>query len=327
MSFLHHPWGLVAALVYTYLLVVIHFLGSRRPGLSVLWSAKASLAAALPLLVLMVIFGLFPQSGMNGKWYFILVLLLFTSVLGLAAVDGIARMAESGFSWRLAGKTLSHLAMFLVLAGGLFGSGDTRHVVVSATEGTTVSTGIDEDSGEMVPMPFELTLDKFTFERKGNRPYFLSEVTFTEKGKAPWKEDILVNHPAKVGSWILYQYDYGKSEDGRNTSIFECVSDPWAGFIRVALWLMMVSAAAMIVLAVARRPGKRTAAPAAQPSRTAQAAQEGQAGTASTAAAQSQETPAARTAQAFQANQAAEGTAADADAQEPASAKEKEGRA
>ena len=310
MSFLHHPWGLVAALVYTYLLVVIHFIGSRRPGLRVLWSAKASLAAALPLLVLMVIFGLFPQSGMNGKWYFILVLLLFTSVLGLAAVDGIARMAESGFSWRLAGKTLSHLAMFLVLAGGLFGSGDTRHVVVSATEGTTVSTGIDEDSGEMVPMPFELTLDKFTFERKGNRPYFLSEVTFTEKGKAPWKEDILVNHPAKVGSWILYQYDYGKSEDGRNTSIFECVSDPWAGFIRVALWLMMVSAAAMIVLAVARRPGKREPALAV--------AQAAQAATSSPAEVKSQEALA---------EGSAEGTAADADAQEPASAKEKEGRA
>lgn len=311
MSFLHHPWGLVAALVYTYLLVVIHFLGSRRPGLRVLWSAKASLAAALPLLVLMVIFGLFPQSGMNGKWYFILVLLLFTSVLGLAAVDGIARMAESGFSWRLAGKTLSHLAMFLVLAGGLFGSGDTRHVVVSATEGTTVSTGIDEDSGEMVPMPFELTLDKFTFERKGNRPYFLSEVTFTEKGKAPWKEDILVNHPAKVGSWILYQYDYGKSEDGRNTSIFECVSDPWAGFIRVALWLMMVSAAAMIVLAVSRKPGSREPALA-----VAQAAQ---------AAASS---PAEVRSQEALAEGSAEGTAADADAQEPASpSKEKEGRA
>lgn len=314
MSFLHHPWGLVAALVYTYLLVVIHFLGSRRPGLRVLWSAKASLAAALPLLVLMVIFGLFPQSGMNGKWYFILVLLLFTSVLGLAAVDGIARMAESGFSWRLAGKTLSHLAMFLVLAGGLFGSGDTRHVVVSATEGTTVSTGIDEDSGEMVPMPFELTLDKFTFERKGNRPYFLSEVTFTEKGKAPWKEDILVNHPAKVGSWILYQYDYGKSEDGRNTSIFECVSDPWAGFIRVALWLMMVSAAAMIVLAVSRKPGKR------EPALAAQAAQ---AAASSPAEVKSQEALAEGSA----AEGSAEGTAADADAQEPASAKEKEGRA
>lgn len=298
MSFLHHPWGLVAALVYTYLLVVIHFLGSRRPGLRVLWSAKASLAAALPLLVLMVIFGLFPQSGMNGKWYFILVLLLFTSVLGLAAVDGIARMAESGFSWRLAGKTLSHLAMFLVLAGGLFGSGDTRHVVVSATEGTTVSTGIDEDSGEMVPMPFELTLDKFTFERKGNRPYFLSEVTFTEKGKAPWKEDILVNHPAKVGSWILYQYDYGKSEDGRNTSIFECVSDPWAGFIRVALWLMMVSAAAMIVLAVARKPGKR------------------------------EPTLAEGSAEETEADAGAEGTIPEAEVPEPASpSKEKEGRA
>lgn len=311
MSFLHHPWGLVAALVYTYLLVVIHFLGSRRPGLRVLRSAKASLAAALPLLVLMVIFGLFPQSGMNGKWYFILVLLLFTSVLGLAAVDGIARMAESGFSWRLAGKTLSHLAMFLVLAGGLFGSGDTRHVVVSATEGTTVSTGIDEDSGEMVPMPFELTLDKFTFERKGNRPYFLSEVTFTEKGKAPWKEDILVNHPAKVGSWILYQYDYGKSEDGRNTSIFECVSDPWAGFIRVALWLMMVSAAAMIVLAVSRRPGKREPAQAV--------AQAAQAATSSPAEVKSQEALAEGN---------AEGTIPEAEVPEPASpSKEKEGRA
>ena len=320
MSFLHHPWGLVAALVYTYLLVVTHFLGSRRPGLRVLWSAKASIAAALPLLVLMVIFGLFPQSGMNGKWYFILVLLLFTSVLGLAAVDGIARMAESGFSWRLAGKTLSHLAMFLVLAGGLFGSGDTRHVVVSATEGTTVSTGIDEDSGEMVPMPFELTLDKFTFERKGNRPYFLSEVTFTEKGKAPWKEDILVNHPAKVGSWILYQYDYGKSEDGRNTSIFECVSDPWAGFFRVALWLMMVSAAAMIVLAVSRKPGKREPALAV--------AQAAQAATSSPAEVKSQEALAEGSAEGTAADAGAEGTIPEAEVSEPASpSKEKEGRA
>lgn len=325
MSFLHHPWGLVAALVYTYLLVVIHFIGSRRPGLRVLWSAKASLAAALPLLVLMVIFGLFPQSGMNGKWYFILVLLLFTSVLGLAAVDGIARMAESGFSWRLAGKTLSHLAMFLVLAGGLFGSGDTRHVVVSATEGTTVSTGIDEDSGEMVPMPFGLTLDKFTFERKGNRPYFLSEVTFTEKGKAPWKEDILVNHPAKVGSWILYQYDYGKSEDGRNTSIFECVSDPWAGFIRVALWLMMVSAATMIVLAVARRPGKREPA---QAEGSAAEAQSAQAAASSPAEVKSQEALAEGSAEGTAADAGAEGTIPEAEVPEPASpSKEKEGRA
>jgi hypothetical protein len=73
---------------------------------------------------------------------------------------------------------------------------------------------------------------------------------------------------------------------------------------------MMVSAAAMIVLAVSRKPGKREPALAV--------AQAAQAATSSPAEVKSQEALA---------EGSAEGTAADADAQEPASAKEKEGRA
>ena len=253
MPFLHHPWGLVAALVYIYLLVVIRYLGNKRPGIGVLWSAKTCLAVAIPLFVLTFVYGFFPQSEMHRKWYYILALFLFATVVGLAAMDGLFKIVGKGFSWKGAGITLAHLSIFLVLSGGLFGCGDTRHVVVSATEGESVSAGVDEDTGEMVSLPFRLSLDKFTFEKKGNRPYFLSEITLTGKDGVPAKYGIMVNHPLKTGSWTLYQYDYGKSDDGRNVSVFECVSDPWSGFIRAALWMLMASAAMMVVMALTKK--------------------------------------------------------------------------
>ena len=61
---------------------------------------------------------------------------------------------------------------------------------------------------------------------------------------------IAVNHPAKVGSWWIYQSDYlSDTERGEFASIFKCVCSPLSEVFRIALWLLLVSAAAMVFFA------------------------------------------------------------------------------
>ncbi|MDR1677440.1 MAG: cytochrome c biogenesis protein ResB [Deltaproteobacteria bacterium] len=70
---------------------------------------------------------------------------------------------------------------------------------------------------------------------------FLSKVkVFTAQG-LELKSEVSVNHPLRVGQWLIYQYDYDSSNGPRSTwSGFELVRDRWlylayAGFIILAV--------------------------------------------------------------------------------------------
>ena len=86
---------------------------------------------------------------------------------------------------------------------------------------------------------------------------YLSRVeVLNEKGE---KENfnIEVNHPAKIGSWHIYQVGYDTSRGRWSTiSVLECVRDGWYSAVHIALWTMLAAGVVMFVTAGGRKRGK-----------------------------------------------------------------------
>lgn len=102
------------------------------------------------------------------------------------------------------------------------------------------------DDGMAVAMP----------RREAKR--YLSRVNIMEEGGIRRDVEIEVNHPARVGSWRVYQVGYDTSK-GRwsDTSVLECIRDPWYGAAHLALWMLLAAGVVMFVTAGGRRIGVR----------------------------------------------------------------------
>lgn len=87
---------------------------------------------------------------------------------------------------------------------------------------------------------------------------YLSRVSIMEEGGIRRDVEIEVNHPARVGSWRVYQVGYDTSK-GRwsDTSVLECIRDPWYGAAHLALWMLLAAGVVMFVTAGGRRIGVR----------------------------------------------------------------------
>ena len=87
---------------------------------------------------------------------------------------------------------------------------------------------------------------------------YLSRVNIMEEDGVRHNVEIEVNHPARVGSWRVYQVGYDTSK-GRwsDTSVLECIRDPWYGAAHVALWLLLVAGVVMFITAGGRRTGAK----------------------------------------------------------------------
>jgi len=237
MNFLHHPWGIAAALAYLLILIVLYAASRKHAWLKKLYGKGANIASFAIVLVFMIAFGIEPKLDINHRWYFIVALLFLTTSLGLATIENIHH-----FRNHRPGVVLAHLSVLLILVAGLFGSGDKRCVEVSCEEGVPTNLGVDEFDASSTKLPFEITLHDFTAVEKGDRPQYTSDVTITRMDGTTKTTSIRVNHPARTGSWRIYQYSYGAAESGRSVSVFSCVKDPWAPFITVCLWMLMASA-------------------------------------------------------------------------------------
>lgn len=87
---------------------------------------------------------------------------------------------------------------------------------------------------------------------------YLSRVNIMEEDGVRHNVEIEVNHPARVGSWRVYQVGYDTSK-GRwsDTSVLECIRDPWYGAAHVALWMLLVAGVVMFITAGGRRTGAK----------------------------------------------------------------------
>ncbi len=183
-GFLRYPWGLIIALNYLYLLVLIHFQKHRWKWLGQLADHYACTSALASMVVMTIIFGLTRQdpategwvgaigfSRMTSSWAFNLLLLYFTTTTGLAVMEDLQHIRK-----RRVAAVLSHAAVFVVLVAGIFGSGDKLRVSVTLQKGQPSHWGISRE-GEQVDLPFVLTLDEFRMEEYAPKLYVLDAMT------------------------------------------------------------------------------------------------------------------------------------------------------
>lgn len=76
---------------------------------------------------------------------------------------------------------------------------------------------------------------------------FLSDIEVYTEDEQQAEALLEVNHPLRIGSWMIYQYDYDK-QAGRLSSYssFELVYDPWLVLVYVGLIMLMAGSAAML---------------------------------------------------------------------------------
>ena len=244
-----HSFGLVAALVYVCLLVGIYALRDRWSLYRHLAGRKACIISISIVLFLLLIFGLVPQDGgrngisgvlgfrnMSRSPIFILALFLLATTVTLNTIEDIHK-----FTRHRLGVTCAHLGLSVILVAGLFGTGGTIKARMIAMPNKPNHQARNESTNEYVKLPFELTLRDFSVYE------YSSEVTLTLPDGHSSEIKIAVNHPVRVGPWWIYQSDYlADTEQGEFASIFKCVRSPLSEVFRIALWLLLVSAAAMV---------------------------------------------------------------------------------
>jgi cytochrome c biogenesis protein ResB len=223
------------------------------------------------MLVLTLLFGLIRQDGspegiwgmlgftqMATSWIFVLFLVHFTTVIGLKAVEDVHRWRHRKWT-----AVVMHVSFFIILASAIFGSGDKVRVKVTTVLDTPIGMGMTENR-EMYELPFVLTLKEFVLEEYPPQVYvidgkemvmprrevkkFLSRVAVTDKDGTK-EVEVLVNHPARIGAWKIYQSGYDSARGKQSTiSILECVKDSWYPMIHVAMWMILVGGVMMFVL-------------------------------------------------------------------------------
>ena len=249
MSAFNHSFGLVAALVYVCILAGVYALRGRWSLYRFLAGRKACIISISIVLFLLLIFGLTPQDGSGNGFFgvlgfrnmsrspiFILALLFLAMTVTLNTIEDI-----HNFSRHRLGVTFAHLGLSVILIAGIFGTGGTVRARMIAMPNAPEHYARNEYTDASVKLPFELTLRDFSVYE------YSSEVTLTLPDGRTYDTKIAVNHPAKIGSWWIYQSDYlSDTERGEFASIFKCVHSPMSEVFRVALWLLLVSAAAMV---------------------------------------------------------------------------------
>lgn len=245
-SFLVYPWTVVIGINYLYILILIYAKSGSVGFFRRLYDRPAYLSSLASLLVLTLLFGLIRQDGttdgcwgmlgftrMTSSWIFVLFLVHFATVVGLKAVEDVHRWKQ-----RKLPVVVMHVSFFVILVSAMLGSGEKVRVRVTTFEDVSISRGVTGD-GKMFELPFTLTLKEFSLEGDSLRFHYLSRVVIAGEDGAE-EVGIMVNHPARIGAWRIYQSGYDHVQ-GRWASILECVKDDMYPMIHVAMWMILVA--------------------------------------------------------------------------------------
>ena len=101
---------------------------------------------------------------------------------------------------RRVAAVLSHLAVYVVLVAGIFGSGDKLRVTVTLQKGTPSHWGVSR-AGEKLDLPFALTLDEFLMEEYAPKLYVLDSMT--ERSSREFLSVEEVGAQATIEGWEL----------------------------------------------------------------------------------------------------------------------------
>lgn len=179
-GFLRYPWGLILAVNYLYLLILLHFQRDKWRWVNRLSDHYASVSALGSMVLITILFGLTRQdvsteglvgllgfSRMTSSWPFNLLLFYFTTTVGLTVVEDLHHWRQRNLA-----AMMSHVAVFVVLTCGMFGSADKMRVTVNAHLKRPVAEGIDS-KGVSQTLPFAITLKEFAMEEYSPKLYLL----------------------------------------------------------------------------------------------------------------------------------------------------------
>ena len=210
-SFLAYPWGIVLAVNYLYVLILLYCQADKWKWVKGWYDRPACIVSLASLLVLSVLFGLIRQDAstdglwgllgfrqMTSSWTFNFFLIHFMTVMGLKSIDDVWHWKKRNLS-----VIVFHVAAYVVLASGIFGSGDNVRVKVATSVGKPVQTGVS-NGNQQVELPFVLRLTDFTLEEYPPRIHRVTENLLS-------KEFVVVegeNNEGVLGSWQVEYLEY-----------------------------------------------------------------------------------------------------------------------
>jgi cytochrome c biogenesis protein len=118
--------------------------------------------------------------------------------------------------FRPVGPYLIHVALLLILAGGLIGKFWGVDGQLAIGQGETAGAFQVEPQEER-PLNFQVRLDKFQvsyYERGGAPKEFRSDLTFSKDGREIKRATCRVNEPVSFGGLTFYQSSYGSEATG-----------------------------------------------------------------------------------------------------------------
>lgn len=207
-KFLRYPWGLIFAINYLYLLLLVYMQAAKWKWLQQLYDGYASISSLSSLVVLTIIFGLTRQdpasegivgalgfSRMTSSWIFNIFLFYFITMLGLTVMRDMHHWRQ--VRWV---ALLSHAAIFIGLMAAMFGSADKLRVRLNLQLDRMTYVGATDDD-EQYELPFALTLREFKMEEYPAKLFLLDTHTETSS-----KEFVLadeVGAECEIDGWRI----------------------------------------------------------------------------------------------------------------------------
>lgn len=228
--------------------------------------------AAVPVLIfavlLTMIMGLTRQT-MNGRWLndmlsfwpFVLIYVYIAFILSQIIIRRILHFHLR----RDIPFLLNHLGLFTALVCATLGNADMQRLKMIAAVDEAEWRAMNEQ-GDVVELPLAIELKRFIMEEypaeeevtttertmmKERTPRrFASDVQIYTQSGLNISATVDVNKPVSVAGWQIYQYGYDTVAGAMSRiSIFELVRDPWLPFVYIGIWMMLLGAVCMFILA------------------------------------------------------------------------------
>ena len=166
------PWNGVIGAMLLLIPLALHLSLPKNPVVRWLSQVPASMGAIAAVTFTVLLMGLFLQGQPSGiGWIdrigltsmaksrpFLLSISWFLFVLAMTTIR-----RSIPFRGRNIGFLLNHLGLWIVIAGGILGSGDLQRVSMTLSDGQAVWYGTDRD-GRTVELPLALELHRFHME-------------------------------------------------------------------------------------------------------------------------------------------------------------------
>jgi len=173
----------------------------------------------------------------------------------LRSPDGTVKAVEASAEWKL---TVMESIDMAVRKPGSDSWEELRHVGaepaslvrMDGPDGQSVTGWVACGSFMFDPSTLTLPDGSVLFMNAPSPQKYASTISVTDaKGKRQSFE-VSVNHPAKLGSWRIYQASYDITK-GRwsDYSVLQCARDPWYPAIAAGLWIILASALVMMFTA------------------------------------------------------------------------------